>query len=134
MKFREVILKTGTKIILGKDAESNDELMKMFKGKDNIIFHTVAPGSPFCVIDNLEPSEEDIKEAATICASKSQDWRNHHKDIKMHQFTGKEIKKPLFAKTGTWKITITPIVIVAKAKDIQKALLRYKNLAGLAYL
>ena len=51
MKFREIELSSGTKIFLGKNAEQNDELMKKFRGKENVIIHTVAPGSPFCVMD-----------------------------------------------------------------------------------
>ncbi len=120
MKFREYELKSGTKILLGKDAENNDELMKEFKGKENTILHTVAPGSPFCVIEKLNPSKEEIKEAGAICASKSQDWRDNKTDIKMHVFTGKQIKKPFFAKAGTWKIIGKAKVININRKEIEK--------------
>lgn len=119
MKFRNFTTISGAKIILGKNAESNDELMKKFKGKENIIIHTVASGSPFCVIEG-KPNKEDLKEAAIFCALKSQDWRDNHKDVKMHVFTGKDIKKPFFAKVGTWKIKGKAKVINVKKKDIEK--------------
>lgn len=127
MKFREFNLSTGTKVFLGKDADSNDELMKDFKGRGNIILHTVAPGSPFCVIDKIDPSEKEIKESVIICASKSQDWRDNKSNVKVHQFSGWEVKKPFFAKAGTWKISGKPKVITASKKEIENFLRRYKN-------
>ncbi len=120
MKFREFILKSGTKILLGRNAENNDELVKKFKGKENIILHTVVPGSPFCVIEKLNPSKEDIKEAGIICASKSQDWRDNKKDVEMHVFSGKNVKKPIFAKPGTWRIKGKVKVINIKKREIER--------------
>lgn len=117
---REFILSTGAKILLGKNAENNDELVKNFKGKENTILHSVAPGSPFCVVlSDGKPSEKEIKEAAIICAAKSQDWRDNRRDVEMHLFSGKEIKKPIFAKAGTWKIISKPKLVKAKKKDIE---------------
>ena len=120
MNFREFKLKSGTRIFLGKNAENNDELMRKFKGKENVILHTVKPGSPFCVIEKLEPTKEEIKESGIICASKSQDWRDNKSDVDMHVFNGKQIKKPFFAKAGTWKITGDEKSTVVKKKDIEK--------------
>jgi len=120
MKSREIILKSGTKIFLGKNAENNDELVKKFKGKINTILHTIKPGSPFCVIEKLNPTSTEIKEAGIICASKSQDWRDNKSDIKMHVFTGKNVKKPFLAKAGTWKISGKVEVLNLKKKDIKK--------------
>lgn len=121
MKPREITLDDGSKIILGRDAESNDELVSLFKGRENVILHTVLPGSPFCVIDKLNPTKEIIYESAVICAKFSQDWRDHKSDVRIHQFTGKDVKKPIFLKkTGTWKITKKPKVIKVKKKDILK--------------
>ena len=57
IKFREIILESGTKILLGKDEKSNEELMKKFKGKENLILHTSKPGSPFGVIEKEKPSK-----------------------------------------------------------------------------
>jgi predicted ribosome quality control (RQC) complex YloA/Tae2 family protein len=120
MKYREFILSTGTKIFLGKNAENNDELMKEFKGKENTILHTVKPGSPFCVIEKLNPTKKEINEAGIICAAKSQNWRDNKSDVKLHVFSGKEIKKSIFAKTGTWKILSKPKIIKIKKPEIEK--------------
>lgn len=122
MKPREITLSNKTKIFLGKNAENNDELVKEFKGEENTILHTVAPGSPFCVIEKLNPTKSEIYEAGIFCASKSQDWRDNKRDIKMHIFTGHDVKKPIFAKTGLWKLKNSPKTITIKKKDILKIL------------
>lgn len=120
MKPREIILPTGVKIFLGRNAENNDELMSKFKGKENIILHTVEPGSPFCVIDKLNPSKEELNLSGSVCAAKSQDWRDNKSDVLMHQFIGKDIKKPILAKHGTWKIRGKPKVMKIKKEEIKK--------------
>jgi len=118
-KFREIELDKETKILLGRNAKNNDELVKKFKGKENIILHTVKPGSPFCVIEKLNPNQKEIYEAGIICASKSQDWRDNKRNVEMHVFTGKDVKKPVFAKPGTWKVRNAKIINIKK-KDIEK--------------
>lgn len=120
MKSREFILKSGTKIFLGRDAEGNDELVKKFKGKENIILHTVKPGSPFCVIENLNPTKDDLIESAIVCAAKSQDWRDNKSNVEIHQFTGKDVKKTIFMKSGSWKLKSKPKIIKVKKKEIQE--------------
>lgn len=120
MKPREIILPSGVKIFLGRNAENNDELMSKFKGKENIILHTVEPGSPFCVLDDLKPTPEEIHLSGSACAAKSQDWRDNKSDVLIHQFTGKDVRKPLIKKVGTWKIKGKPKVIKIKKKDILK--------------
>ncbi len=114
MKFREIELSSGTKIFLGRNAEQNDELMKKFKGKENTILHTVAPGSPFCVIDKLNPTKEEISESGIYCARYSQDWRDNKKDVKVSIFTGKDIRKDKKMEVGTWSVK------KSKTKTIKK--------------
>ena len=121
MKPRKIKLKTGTEILLGRNAEGNDDLVKQFKGKPNVILHTVAPGSPFCVINKLKPLKEEIKMSGIYCVKYSQDWRNNKSDTKVHQFTGKDVKKPFFGrKAGTWKIIGKAKVIKIKKGDVMK--------------
>lgn len=121
-RIKEVILPLGTKIFLGKDSKTNDELMKKFLGKENWILHTVAPGSPFCVLENSNPTKDEIKQAAIICASKSQDWRDNKKSVKLHLFQAKDSYKPRGLKQGTWSIKNKPRVIKAKRREIIKCL------------
>lgn len=118
VKFREITLLSGARFLLGKDEESNDRLMRLFKGKASTILHTQAPGSPFCVVEK-QVFEGDIYAAATACARYSQDWRDNKKDIKVNVFTGKDISKPKGAKPGLWHVGNSRTIIVKK-KDILK--------------
>lgn len=120
IKFREIELESGAKILLGRNEKNNDELMKKFKGKENIILHTVAPGSPFCVIEgDLNPSQQDISASGAICIRYSQNWRDNKKDAAVNIFTGKDISKNIFMKTGTWKVKKAKKIKVKK-EDIIK--------------
>lgn len=116
MEFRKKKLESGTEILLGKDAESNDKLMREFKGKENTIIHTVAPGSPFCVIADLDPSAGDISASGAICASYSQDWRDNKKDVKVNVFTGKDVNKEKGMKVGTWHVAKSKTINIKKEK------------------
>ena len=120
MKPKEIILPSGTIIFLGKNANNNDELVKAYQGKENIILHTAKPGSPFCIIENLKPLKEEIALSAIICASKSQDWRDNKKDVIVHKFTGKEVYKEKTMKTGTWGLRKKPKLIKVKKEDIER--------------
>lgn len=120
MKPREIILPSGTKMFLGKNSENNDELVQSYQGKSNILLHTAKPGSPFCVIDKLKPTKEEIKEAAIICASKSQDWRDNQGNVDMHVFSGKEVHKENTMKSGTWGLKKKPKLIKVKKEDIER--------------
>jgi len=119
MKPREFILNSGTKVFLGKTSENNDELVKSYQGKENIILHTAKPGSPFCVIDKLNPTREEIKSSAILCASKSQDWRDNKKDVIIHVFTGKYVHKEKIMKNGTWGLKKKPKLIKVKKREIE---------------
>jgi len=119
MKFRKKILKNGTEILLGRDENSNDELMREYKGKENTILHTVAPGSPFCVIVKDKPTKEEIYEAGTFVAKYSQNWRDHKKDTQVHVFTGKAASKKFWMKKGTWNVKNTKTLTI-RVIDIEK--------------
>jgi predicted ribosome quality control (RQC) complex YloA/Tae2 family protein len=122
MKAREFTLSSGIKIFLGKNSENNDELVKLYEGKENTILHTTKPGSPFCVIDKIKPkpTKEEIKTSAVICASKSQDWRDNKNDVLVHVFTGKDIYKEKTMKKGTWGLKRKPKLIKVKKEDIEE--------------
>ena len=89
------------------------------KGKKNIILHTSAPGSPFGVMEKLNPTKEEIYISGSIVASYSQDWRNNKKDIVIDVFTGKDISKPFWLKAGTWKVKKSNKIKIKK-QDIIK--------------
>ena len=119
MKIRETTLTSGSIVFLGRDENSNDELMEKFKGAINTILHTVAPGSPFCVIENEKPTKAEIYEAGAITAGYSQDWRDNKGDVKVSVFTGKDVNKTKGMKTGTWRVNSSKSIIIKK-EDILK--------------
>ncbi len=118
MKFREFDV-FGSSVLMGKNAEQNDELVKKFEGEENIIMHTTAPGSGFCIIDDLHPSNKIIKQSAILCAAYSQDWRDNQGNVKINIFTGKDVEKKKGMKTGTWKVKKSKTKTIKK-KDIEK--------------
>jgi len=119
MKFREIDLTSEKKILLGKNAKQNEELVDQFKGKGNVILHTANPGSPFCIIWDLKSTIKDVKEAAIYCASYSQDWRDKKSDVKIHQFTGRDVYKRKGMKEGTFGVKKYKLIKVKK-EDIKK--------------
>jgi predicted ribosome quality control (RQC) complex YloA/Tae2 family protein len=119
MKFREFETSSGKKILAGKNAEQNEELVKQFIGKDNKIFHTSKPGSPFCVIEKIKCSKKDEKEAAIFCASKSQDWRDNQSDVEVNFFRGENVYKNQKMKTGMFGVKKFGTITITK-KEIDK--------------
>jgi predicted ribosome quality control (RQC) complex YloA/Tae2 family protein len=122
MKFREFKTSIGSPVLIGKDENSNDELMEKFQGKNRIVLHTAAPGSPFAVID-IAPSKvlaKEKKEVATFVAMKSQDWRDNKKDVKVDVFNAKDVYKDKKMKSGTWGVRKKGKPIIVKKLDIEK--------------
>jgi predicted ribosome quality control (RQC) complex YloA/Tae2 family protein len=119
MRFREFTTSSGKKVLAGKNAEQNEELVKQFIGKDNTIFHTSEPGSPFCVIEKIKNSKKDKKETAIFCASKSQDWRDNKEDVEVDFFSGENVFKRKNMKTGTFGVKKYRTMMIKK-KEIEK--------------
>ena len=102
MKFRELITKKGNLILVGRNAKNNEELVAQVE-KNEEVFHTAKPGSPFVNIKG-KAQRGDIKQAAIFCARYSQDWRDNKKDVIVHRFKGKYIFKEKGMKLGTFGI------------------------------
>lgn len=106
MKFREFKTSSGKQVLAGKDAESNEKLIEQ-AGKEEIVLHTKAAGSPFVNIklkNNEKTSRKDIKEAAVFCARYSHDWRDNKKDVVVHYFLRKDVFKIKVMKLGTFGV------------------------------
>lgn len=124
MNFRNFTTTSGKKILAGKSAEQNEELVKQFLGKENIIFHTEKPGSPFCVILDLKINKKDIQETAIFCASKSQDWRDNQGDVNVHYFYGNEVYKWKRMPKGTFGVRKFELIKIKKRqiKNLDKTI------------
>ena len=126
-RFRNLKLPSGKAVLAGKDQETNEELITQAE-KNEDIFHTEKPGSPFCVIKNIpverpfnlkQPTKEDIRKTAIYCASKSQDWRDNKSDVIVHWFLGRNVSKEKDMKTGTFRV-----------KDFKKIKIKKSEIQG----
>ncbi|MCS3900457.1 ribosome rescue protein RqcH [Methanococcus voltae] len=65
-------------IIAGKDATTNEIIVKKYLEKNDVVFHTLMEGAPFTVIKNTSeetPSEETLLEVAKFAVSHSKAWK-----------------------------------------------------------
>jgi len=75
-KFHWFISSEGFLCIGGKDATSNEIIVKKHAEKGDLVFHTDMPGSPFFIVKNgVEAGEETLSEAAQATASYSRAWK-----------------------------------------------------------
>jgi len=76
-KFRWFISSDGLLVVAGKDAVSNEVLVKKHVEKDDPVFHADVTGAPFVVIkaEGKPPSEQTLREASEFAAAFSRAWR-----------------------------------------------------------
>jgi len=76
-KFRWFRSSDGFLVLGGRDATTNEILIKKHTEPSDIVFHADITGAPFVVIktEGKTPSEQAIREAAQLAASYSKAWR-----------------------------------------------------------
>lgn len=76
-KFRWFISSDGFLIVAGKDAVSNEVLVKKYAGADDVVFHADITGASFVVVktEGKQPSEQALREASEFAAAFSRAWR-----------------------------------------------------------
>lgn len=116
--YRKFETSSGKKLIAGKNAEQNEELVKKYMGKENIVLHTKKPGSPFVIILG-KASIKDIKEAAVFTALYSQAWKKRKKDVIVDYFLAENVFKEKRMKTGTFGVLKNKNIKVKKEKIIK---------------
>lgn len=77
-KFRWFFTSTGFLVIGGRDATSNEIIIKKHAENNDIVFHTDMAGSPFFVIksNNKEIDSQTLKEVADATCSFSRAWKS----------------------------------------------------------
>lgn len=76
-KYRWCRSSDGLLMIAGRDATTNEILIKKHTQEGDIVFHTDMAGSPFVVVKaDGEVPDRTIDEAAQFCASFSRAWKN----------------------------------------------------------
>jgi predicted ribosome quality control (RQC) complex YloA/Tae2 family protein len=115
--FRKSETSSGKIMLAGKDASSNEELIKQVE-KNEIVLHTAKPGSPFVEIkgDAKEITKQDLKEAAIFCAKYSQAYKKARikKAVEVHYFLGSNIFKDKTMPKGTFGVMKVKKIIVNK--------------------
>lgn len=88
----------GTEILVGKNNKQNDYLTNKVARRDDIWLHTKDISGSHVVIRSTEPSEETIKEAATIAAYFSK--ARHSSSVPVDFTKVRNVKKPSGSKPG----------------------------------
>jgi predicted ribosome quality control (RQC) complex YloA/Tae2 family protein len=76
-KFRWFRSSDGFLVVAGKDAVSNEVIVKKYTGLEDAVFHANVTGAPFVVVktEGKAPSEHVLREAGEFAAAFSRAWR-----------------------------------------------------------
>jgi len=76
-KFRWFLSSDGFLVVAGKDAVSNEVLIRKYTEPDDVVFHADITGAPFVVIktEGKEPNEQCLREASEFAVALSRGWR-----------------------------------------------------------
>lgn len=122
-KFRWFISSNEFLVIGGRDATTNEIVIKKHTEKNDIVFHTELPGSPFVVIknpSNKEIPESTIVEAAEFCASFSKSWKSGRGTAEVYHVTPEQVSKE--APTGTAGLAKGSFMVYGKRNYIEARL------------
>jgi predicted ribosome quality control (RQC) complex YloA/Tae2 family protein len=94
-KFRWFFSSTGFLCIGGRDATSNEIIIKKHTDPNDIVFHTEMAGSPFFVIksENKDIDEQTIQECANATLIFSSAWKAGLSDGQVFYITPEQISK-----------------------------------------
>ncbi len=108
-KYKWFFTKSGKLVVGGKNAESNDSLLRELKKtkEDYVVMHTKSPGSPFCaIISNIkEVNKSDIEECAIFTGCFSKAWKQNLEKTSVDIFNLSQLNKSSIMKSGTWSVT-----------------------------
>jgi len=99
-KFRWFLTSSGTLVVGGRDATTNEVVIKKHTDKSNLVFHTDMAGSPFFVIKSDKASKEDIEETADATVTFSRAWKNGLSTNKVFYVKPEQVTKE--ANTGEY--------------------------------
>lgn len=105
--FRWFISSDNFLIIGGKDAKSNEQLIRKHMKENDLVFHNDITGSPFVLIKNPEKlniPEQTISEVAQFCASYSKAWKIGIQTADVYYIKPIQMKKEGGLPTGSFMI------------------------------
>ncbi len=108
-KFRWMYTSNNFLIIAGKDAITNEILIRKYLEKNDLVFHTDIHGSPFGILKNGQSAQEkDIKEAAKFVASYSRAWKLKLSSVDVYYVYPDQVSKKapagMYLKKGSFMI------------------------------
>ena len=94
-KFRWFYTSEGFLVLGGKDAKTNETIVKKIMQPQDIYFHADIHGAPHVVLKTggKNPSEASKKEAAVFAASFSSAWREHLPYIDVYSAKPEQLSK-----------------------------------------
>jgi predicted ribosome quality control (RQC) complex YloA/Tae2 family protein len=94
-KFRYFFSSENELVVCGKDATTNEILIKKYSNKFKWVLHSELSGSPFCLTNG---NEKTLKEAADFIACFSKAWKNNLTAIDVFYVKPEQVSKK--AKSG----------------------------------
>jgi len=94
-KFRWFRSSEGFLVVGGRDAATNEVLVKKHMEPHDIVFHADILGAPFVLIktEGKVPSEQTMRESAQFAASYSRAWRDAFGAVDVYWFTPQQVSK-----------------------------------------
>ncbi len=109
-KFRWFYSSDGFLVVGGRDATTNDILIKKYMESHDVVFHADILGAPFVLIktEGKAPPEQTIRESAQLAASYSRAWREMLGAVDVYWFSPQQVSKSpppgQYLKKGTFMI------------------------------
>ena len=94
-KFRWFRSSDGFMVIGGRDATTNEILIKKHMEPQDIVFHADIPGAPFVLIktEGKTPPQQTMGESAQLAASYSRAWREMFGAVDVYWFSPEQVSK-----------------------------------------
>jgi predicted ribosome quality control (RQC) complex YloA/Tae2 family protein len=120
-KFRWFMSSEGFLCIGGRDATTNEIIIKKYAEENDLVFHTDIAGSPFFVIkaEGKKPGEQTIKETSQATATFSRAWKLGLGSVDVFHVKPEQVTKE--AKSGEY-LTKGAFMIYGKKEYINSNL------------
>jgi hypothetical protein len=94
-KFRWFVSSDGFLVVAGKDAVSNEVLIKKHTEAGDVVFHADVVGAPFVVVktEGEAPSEQCLHEAGEFAAAFSRGWREGFGSVDVYWVKPEQLSK-----------------------------------------
>jgi predicted ribosome quality control (RQC) complex YloA/Tae2 family protein len=94
-KFRWFVSSDGFLVVAGKDATSNEVLIKKHTEDKDVVFHADIVGAPFVVVktEGKKPSEQCLREAGEFAAAFSRGWREGFGSVDVYWVRPEQLSK-----------------------------------------